>query len=82
MKKILLKNILGFVFTAMTAFFSVPMADACTEFKLSYNGQSIIGHNFDWVNSYAFIVINPAGIKRRSGSIKSRGFKCQVQHSK
>lgn len=72
MKKILLKYILGFVLTAITAFFTVPMADACTEFKLSYNGQSIIGHNFDWVNPYAFIVINPAGIKRRSGSIDNQ----------
>ena len=55
MKKRLLKYSLGFVFTAITAFFTVPMADACTEFKLSYEGQSIIGHNFDWVNSYAFV---------------------------
>ena len=47
------------------------MADACTEFRLLHDGQSIIGHNFDWVNPYAFIVINPAGIKRHSGSMDS-----------
>ena len=47
------------------------MADACTEFKLSYDGKSIIGHNFDWVNPYAFVVINPAGMKRHSGNMDS-----------
>ena len=72
MKKILLKCIRGFVFTAITACFTVPMADACTEFKLSYDGQSIIGRNFDWANPYAFIVINPAGVKRHSGSMDSQ----------
>ena len=71
MKKILLKCILGFVFTAITVCFTVPMADACTEFKLSEGGQSVIGHNFDWANPYAFIVINPAGIKRHSGNMDS-----------
>ncbi len=68
MKKILLKYVL--VFTAIVIFFIVPMADACTEFKLSYNGQAVIGHNFDWNNPYAFIVINPAGIKRHSSSME------------
>jgi penicillin V acylase-like amidase (Ntn superfamily) len=71
MKIKLLKCTLGFVFTAITAFFTIPIADACTEFKLYFNGQSVIGHNFDWANPYAFIVINPAGIKRHSGSIES-----------
>ncbi len=47
------------------------MADACTEFRLSHDGQTIIGHNFDWVNPYAFILINPAGVKRHSGSMDS-----------
>ena len=71
MKKMLLKYTPKFVFTAIIAFFAISVADACTEFKLSYNGQSVIGHNFDWVNPYAFIVINPVGIKRHSGSIDS-----------
>lgn len=71
MKKILLKFTFRFFLTVITAFFTVPIADACTEFKLSYNRQSFIAHNFDWVNPHAFIVINPVGIKRHSGSIDS-----------
>ncbi|MBS0350265.1 MAG: linear amide C-N hydrolase [Proteobacteria bacterium] len=71
MKKILLKWVPVVIFTAITIFFTISIADACTEFKLSYDGQPIIGHNFDWANPYAFIVINPVGIKRRSGSMDS-----------
>ncbi len=52
--------------------FSIQIADACTEFKISENGQSVIAHNFDWINPYAFIVINPAGIKRHSVLIGSQ----------
>jgi len=66
MKKRSLKYSFLFIFAIIIAAFIVQMADACTEFKLSNNGQSVIAHNMDWGNPYAFIVINPAGIKRHS----------------
>ncbi len=55
-----------FVFTSQSAI-------ACTELAINYKNQIIVGRNFDWPNKYAFLVVNPKGIKRESHNLHIDG---------
>lgn len=48
-------------------------AVACTELAINYKNQTIVGRNFDWPDKYAFLVINPIGIKRETQNSHIRG---------
>lgn len=58
-------------------YFSSVNANACTNITLHYNNQSIVGQNFDWPNKYAYLLINPAGVKRESTDVKNKGMPLQ-----
>lgn len=54
------------IFIIMLLSFVVIPTNACTNIKLNYQNQYVIGHNFDWPVKYSFIVINPAHSKHQS----------------
>lgn len=51
--------------------FVVTNSTACTDIRLNYHDQYVVGHNFDWPVKYAYIVVNPAHIQRQSFPFKN-----------
>lgn len=66
-----------FFVISMTLSLGIINTNACTNIRLSYLNQYVVGHNFDWPIKYAYIVINPAGIKRQSVNLKNNGMPLQ-----
>ena len=65
-----------FYFASMFALlfaFASQNTTACTELAVNYKNQIIVGRNFDWPNKYAFLVVNPKGIKRETRNLHIDG---------
>lgn len=43
---------------------------ACTEFMIKEGQHFLVGRNFDWPNSKAYMVVNPVGIQHGSSDFK------------
>lgn len=53
-----------FIFTMIA--FTNSQVHACTEIELHYGPNYMVGKNLDWYSKYAYLVINPVGIRRQA----------------
>ncbi len=63
--------IFGILIVTSTFFTNSSYAGKCTVVKLNYKNSIVVGQNFDWPDKYAYLVINPVGVSRRSIDLKN-----------
>lgn len=53
----------------------------CTEILLKSSNQYVVGRNFDWVNKYAYVVVNPRGFHRGPAKADSRSLSWESKYA-